>query len=176
MTTVQITSHCESLRADPTELKKLVRAICRRFELAHARISIGIVGDAEIGALNQEFLGHAGTTDCLSFDLSDETEPDRQKVFDLIVNGELAAREAAQRGHATRAELALYVTHGLLHHLGFDDGTPRQARRMHETEDGILRDLGYGWVYKGKSQATPKTKIRNPKIEIRNNLKCPKPK
>ncbi len=153
MITVQITTHFEALLVDATELKKLVRTICRRFEIAHARISIGIVDDAEISRLNRKFLGHAGPTDSLSFDLSDETEPDGQKVFDLIVNGELAVREAAQRGHTARAELALYITHGLLHNLGFDDAGPAQARRMHATEDEILQDFGYGLVYNKDREA-----------------------
>ncbi len=154
MITVQITNHCEKLPADAPRLKKLVRAVCRQFGISQARISIGIVDDAEISGLNQRFLNHAGTTDCLSFDLSDETEPTGRKVFDLIVNGELALREAAQRGHEAQAELALYITHGLLHDLGFDDATETQARRMHRTEDEILQHLGYGLVYNHGRPAT----------------------
>lgn len=154
MITVQITNHFEKLPADTLKLKKLVRTICRRFGVARARISVGIVDDAEIGVLNKKFLNHKGTTDSLSFDLSDETEPGEPKVFDLIVNGELAVREAARRGHDAQAELALYITHGLLHHLGFDDGTAAQARRMHRTEDEILQHLGYGLVYNNGLQAS----------------------
>jgi len=153
MITVQITNHFEKLPADARKLKKLVRAICKRFEVSQARISIGIVEDAEISVLNKRFLNHEGTTDCLSFDLSDELEPGEPKVFDLIVNGELAIREAARRGHDAQAELALYVTHGLLHDLGFDDRTAEQARRMHRTEDEILQHLGYGLVYNNGLQA-----------------------
>ena len=147
MITVQITNHLEKLPADVRRLKKLVRAICQQFGISQARISLGIVGDAEIAVLNKRFLNHEGTTDCLSFDLSDETEPAGRKVFDLVVNGALALREAVQRGHEAQAELALYITHGLLHDLGFDDATEEQARRMHRTEDEILQHLGYGLVY-----------------------------
>jgi probable rRNA maturation factor len=153
MITVQITNHFEKLPAEVAKLKKLVRAICKRFGISLARISIGIVDDAEISTLNKQFLNHQGTTDSLSFDLSDEREPGGRKVFDLIVNGELAVREAARRGHDAQAELALYITHGLLHHLGFDDATEEQARRMHQTEDEILQDLGYGLVYNHGRQA-----------------------
>jgi probable rRNA maturation factor len=153
MVTVQITNHCEKLPAEVPPLQKLVRAVCKQFGVAEARISIGIVGDAEISELNQRFLHHEGTTDCLSFDLSDETEPGQRKVFDLIVNGELAIREAARRGHEAQAELALYIAHGLLHDLGFDDATEEQARRMHRTEDEILQHLGYGLVYNKRSRA-----------------------
>lgn len=153
MIAVQITNHFEKLPADAPQLKKLVRTICQRFGMARARISIGIVDDAEIAVLNQRFLNHEGTTDSLSFDLSDESEPEELKVFDLIVNGELAVREAARRGHEARAELALYIAHGLLHHLGFDDATAAQARAMHRTEDEILHHLGYGLVYNKGRQA-----------------------
>lgn len=154
MITVQITNHWEKLPIDEPQLKKLVRAVCRRFGLQRARISIGVVGDADSAGLNERFLGHRGPTDCLSFDLSDETEPAGRKVFDLIVNGEQALREAARRGHEARAELALYVTHGLLHALGFDDATAAQARRMHRMEDEILQHLGYGLVYNHGRPAT----------------------
>jgi probable rRNA maturation factor len=149
MVVVQITNQLEKLPTDARKLKKLVRAVCRRFGVSQARISIGIVDDAEIAVLNKRFLNHEGTTDCLSFDLSDETEPGGRKVFDLIVNGERALREAARRGHEAQAELALYITHGLLHDLGFDDATEAQARRMHRTEDEILQHLGYGRAYHG---------------------------
>ena len=153
MVTVQITNQFEKLPADTPKLRKLVRTVCKRFGVSQARISIGIVDDAGIGMLNKEFLDHEGTTDCLSFDLSDGMEPGEPKVFDLIVNGELAIREAARRGHNAQAELALYVTHSLLHNLGFDDATAQQARQMHRTEDEILHHLGYGLVYNNGSQA-----------------------
>jgi len=63
----------------------------------------------------------------------------------------MAVREANLRGHSSEAELALYITHGLLHNFGFDDSTPGKARKMHNVEDEILQQLGYGLVYnKGK--------------------------
>ncbi len=48
------------------------------------------------------------------------------------------------------AELALYVTHGLLHQLGFDDATPEQAQKMHQAEDEILQHMGFGVVYNSR--------------------------
>ena len=147
MNTVQITTHFDEAPADPARLEALVQAVCDRFGLAGATVSVGIVDDAEIAELNQKYLSHEGTTDCLSFDLSDDQAAGGSRVFDLIVNGQMALRQAAQRGHAPQAELALYVTHGLLHQLGYDDDTPEKARKMHQTEDEILQHLGYGLVY-----------------------------
>ena len=95
--------------------------------------------------LNREFLNSKASTDCLSFDLSEDKKG--LKIFDMVVNGEMAVRQANLRGHSSEAELALYITHCLLHNLGFDDATKSQARKMHETEDEILQEFGYGAVY-----------------------------
>jgi rRNA maturation RNase YbeY len=65
----------------------------------------------------------------------------------VIVNGERAVKEAQLRNHSSEAELALYITHSLLHNLDFDDSTDEQARKMHKIEDEILQNLGYGLVY-----------------------------
>jgi probable rRNA maturation factor len=69
------------------------------------------------------------------------------KSFELVFNAEMAVKEANLRGHSSEAELALYITHGLLHNLGFDDSTQSQAEKMHNIEDEILQQLGYGPVY-----------------------------
>jgi probable rRNA maturation factor len=59
----------------------------------------------------------------------------------------MAVKQANMRGHSSEAELALYITHGLLHNFGFDDSTQKQAEKMHNIEDQILQQLGYGPVY-----------------------------
>ena len=169
---VQIAKNFSGLDVDLPKLKKLVKAVCNRFKLSKATVSIAIVDDAEIRRVNKQFLSRKSTTDCLSFNLSDDetqapghrgsqTQKKRvrgrnerrlgssrpSKLFELVVNGEMAVKEANLRGHSSEAELALYVTHGLLHNLGFDDSTKAQAKKMHDTEDEILQQLGYGLVY-----------------------------
>jgi probable rRNA maturation factor len=161
---VQIAANFDNPDVNITGLKKLVKTVCNRFKLAKATVDIAIVNNAEIKRLNKQFLSRDVTTDCLSFDLSDgQDRPvkgggDKQrdksvsgtiarKIFELVVNGEKAVKEAKIRGHSTEAELALYVTHGLLHNMGFDDATKAGAKKMHDTEDEILQELGYGLVY-----------------------------
>ena len=141
---VQIAKNFKDIDVNMLRLKKLVKAVCARFKLSKATVSIAIVDDAEIRKVNKQFLNHNCPTDCLSFNLSDD---ENRKLFELVVNAEKAVKEATLRGHSSEAELALYVTHGLLHNLGFDDSTQGQAKKMHDTEDEILQQLGYGWVY-----------------------------
>lgn len=150
---VQIANNFAGIDARSSKVKKLVQAVFNRFGLSKATVSIAIVDDAEIRKLNSRFLNRKSTTDCLSFDLSDTQEPQSPKLFELIVNGEMAVRQANLRGHSSEAELALYITHGLLHNLGFDDSTDSKARKMHLMEDNILQQLGYGLVYNKNTKA-----------------------
>ena len=95
--------------------------------------------------INQRFLDRTTATDVISFDLSDADDDCR--TFDIVVNADQASRQANERQHSKQAELALYITHGMLHNLGFDDLNPEQAKKMHETEDKILQQHGFGLVY-----------------------------
>jgi probable rRNA maturation factor len=169
---IQIARYFDGLDVHTPKLRKLVKTVCSRFKLSKATVSIAIVNNDEIKRLNKQFLNRNTTTDCLSFNLSDEQgrvakrgvrkqqeknvpEPGRTagKIFELVVNGEMAAKEANVRGHSTEAELALYITHGLLHNIGFDDSTQAEAKKMHETEDEILQQLGYGLIYNKSKKA-----------------------
>lgn len=146
--TVQIAKSFDGLDIDFPKLTKLVKSVCSRFRHSKATVSIAIVDDAEIHRVNKKFLSCDCPTDCLSFDLSDEKSRSKAtKLFELLVNGEMALKEAKLRGHSGEAELALYITHGLLHNLGFDDSTKAEAKKMHHAEDEILQQLGYGLVY-----------------------------
>lgn len=144
--TVQIAQLCDKVQMNPAGIEKLVRTVCKNFNLRRAVISIAVVDDEHICKLNEQFLKNKHNTDCLSFDLSDSHEPD-EKCFEIIVNAELAAHRAEQMEHSPQAELALYITHGLLHQFGYDDQTDEQADKMHRAAEQTLQQLGYDFVY-----------------------------
>jgi len=144
--TVQIAELCGKANLSTARIEQLVNAVWTRFGTAKAIVSIAIVDDKRIRRLNEQFLKRKRTTDVLSFNLSDSQNPN-EKCFEIIVNAQLAARCAEQVQHSSQDELALYIVHGLLHQLGFDDQSPDQARKMHQTEQQILQQLGYDFVY-----------------------------
>ena len=142
---VRFIQECGDIKLDAVGLAKMVRRLCPRFGVRKATLSIAIVGDDEIRRINTRFLGRRRSTDVISFDLSDGAETG--KVFELVVNAQKAQKEARLRHHDARSELALYIVHGLLHNLGFDDADEEQACKMHAVEDDILQEFGYGRVY-----------------------------
>ena len=143
---VHIERQVTGIRFSSDRLKRLVRFVCRRFQVSNAIINIRVVDDYQIRRMNRKFLKSWRNTDCLSFDLS-EGRACSKRLFCFVLNGSMAARQAKKRGHSQESELALYMVHCLLHNLGFDDRTSQQAVKMHKIEDNILQQYGYGLVY-----------------------------
>jgi probable rRNA maturation factor len=115
------------------------------------RLSIAVVGATAMATLHRRYLGRPGPTDVLSFDL----DTDRHRAYiegEVVVCADVARRRAVRCGHslqAARAELALYVVHGILHLSGYDDQTPAGCQRMHAREDELLSEFGLGAVFRG---------------------------
>ena len=146
MIEVLVKKNFDNVNLSQADIENLVKAICLRFNISDVTVSIAIVDNEEMKALNKKFLNRTTNTDCLSFELSD-TQSAPQRLFEIIVNGEMAVSQADSRQHQPKAELALYITHGMLHNLGFDDANEDDAKKMHNTEDEILQQLGFGLVY-----------------------------
>lgn len=142
---VNINISCDTVRFDRQKMIEMIQKVAWQFGTRKARISFVVLGNKEITRLNRKFLSKTGTTDVISFDLSDKADDLRN--FDIAVNAEMAQRQAKTRDHKPESELALYFLHGLLHNLGFDDSTADKAAKMHKTEDDILKKFGYGVVY-----------------------------
>jgi probable rRNA maturation factor len=143
---VEIRQGCSGSPLSSQQIEDLVRKVCPEFAVTRATVSLSVVDDREITEINTEFLGHNYSTDVISFDLSDDTKEDSERVFDIIVNCRKAEREAGKLGHSQSSELALYIIHGLLHNLGFDDVTPEQTKEMQKRENRLLEKFGYGNV------------------------------
>ncbi|MCC6676085.1 MAG: rRNA maturation RNase YbeY [Phycisphaerales bacterium] len=117
---------------------------------AGGSVSVRVVGDTEMAAAHERYKGVGGTTDVLTFDLS---EGDGGLEADLLVCVDEARRQARARGHGEERELLLYVIHGVLHCLGHDDHGEAEAARMHAEEDRVLMAIGVGATF--AREATP---------------------
>ena len=141
---VTITNRVEGMRVPRKALERAAAAAVRAAGRRGVVLSVAVVGDAEMERLNERFLGRRLVTDVLSFELEPTSPDPAEPAGEVVVNGELARREARSRGRPTRDELALYVVHGVLHLFGFDDLTRDGARAMKMKESEILSGLGLG--------------------------------
>jgi probable rRNA maturation factor len=125
--------HCP---VDRAALVRLVRDVLVKEGRRRASISIALVDQATIHALNRAHLGHDWPTDVISFPLSDAEDP--VLAGELVVSAEMAVATAAELGVEPADELALYLVHGLLHLCGYDDSHESDAVVMRRREEEIL--------------------------------------
>jgi probable rRNA maturation factor len=137
---VEISDTQGHLRVEPGELAGLVRTVLTAEGRPRASISIALVDEATIHAINRSHLGHNWPTDVISFPLSEPSEA--TLAGELVVSAEMAAATAAEIGAEPRDELALYVVHGLLHLCGYDDLTEPEAAAMRRREGELLAASG----------------------------------
>ena len=122
---------------------------------ARGTVTVAIVSDARMRALNNAFRRKDYATDVLSFPaardepralpaaasgsmpaLSPRTRPVTRTradthLGDIVIARSVAARQAREQGHPEPIELRVLALHGLLHLLGYD----------HEQDQGRMRRL-----------------------------------
>ncbi|MFW6146482.1 MAG: rRNA maturation RNase YbeY [Planctomycetota bacterium] len=142
---VSISSSQRKLPVPAKRSRDLVAFVAARQRVAVEMVDVHVVGARRMATLNRRFLDHDGPTDVLSFDLG--PGPTGGLCGQIVVCSDVAIRQARRHGHAPRRELLLYITHGLLHLMGYDDRTDADARRMHRRENDLLEAFGIGRVY-----------------------------
>ncbi len=135
---------------DPSQHTWLAEQALAALRLAASigEVRARIVTDAEMTTAHERWSGIEGTTDVLTFDLRDEASRDNQPLdVDLLLCVDVAQRQADARGHTPERELLLYLIHGVLHCLGYDDHSAADAARMHAEEDRLLDTIGVGATF-----------------------------
>ena len=133
---------------DESLLEKAARAVLEHQSAGLAGdLTLVLADDAQLRALNRDFLGTDAPTDVLSFP-SGETDPEtgRRYLGDILLSVERAARQAERSGHPLMDELQLLVVHGVLHLLGHDHAGAEEKAQMWAAQAQVLERLGLGHV------------------------------
>ncbi|MGA2266693.1 MAG: rRNA maturation RNase YbeY [Phycisphaerae bacterium] len=145
---VLISSSQRAVRVPRKKIAELVGFVARREGARVAEVDLAVVAADEIAGLNRRYLGHGGATDVLSFDLSEAGRPSAASGVErgglsvqLVICGDVTAAQAAARGLAVQRELLLYVVHGLLHQMGYEDSSIRGAAKMHARQEELLEEF-----------------------------------
>jgi len=130
---------------DEGELVTLSRYVLDAMRVhPQAELSIVLVDEAAMERLHVQWMDLPGPTDVMSFPMDelrpgrDDEEPEAGLLGDVVLCPTVAAKQAAEAGHATQEELLLLTTHGILHLLGFDHAEPAQEKEMFELQRRLL--------------------------------------
>ncbi len=138
-TNITVTSTMRKMRTPKKKIAELVRFVARKEGVRLGEIDIAVVGRKKIASLNRQYLGRDEATDVISFDLAEH----EGGVVDgqIVICGDLARRRAEQMKIPTLNELMLYVIHGLLHIIGYDDRSATDAEKMHARQEKLLESF-----------------------------------
>ena len=145
--TVDIQRALEGDSYTPTDAQIRQWVAACLYEDEVAEVSIRLVGNDEMTALNRDYRGKDKTTNVLSFPADLPEELGLPLLGDIVVCADVVAREAAEQGKASEAHWAHMIVHGMLHLLGYDHIEDAEAEEMETLETSILLGLHYPAPY-----------------------------
>jgi probable rRNA maturation factor len=129
--------------APVARIRRQARAILALLGERRATLSVALVGDREIRALNARYRNQDRPTDVLSFVAEAELPCGERLLGDVVISLERAARQAKARRRALERELETLLVHGVLHLLGYDhERSAEDERIMRAMERKLERALG----------------------------------
>jgi len=149
---IDIQVACEEPVPGKAEIRRWVGAALAHRQ-ADAEISVRLVSEAEMTALNKQYRGREGSTNVLSFPADLPPELELPLLGDIVVCAAVVAREAAEQHKQLPQHWAHMLVHGSLHLLGYDHIDTAQADIMEPLETTILQALGYPCPYGSEAVA-----------------------
>lgn len=124
-------------------IKLMIPFLLRHLEISTDEIIIHFVSKAAIGKVHDTFFSDPSPTDCISFPLdSPEEEPSSEKhriLGEVFVCPQVALEYAKEQKLDPYKETTLYIIHGILHLIGYDDLAPADRRQMRKMEQKCLK-------------------------------------
>ena len=117
-----------------------------------AEVSVRIVDEAEMRALNRKYRDQDKPTNVLAFPAGDAGFALPGEILllgDVVVCAVVVAREADEQGKPLEHHWAHMLVHGTLHLLGHDHVGDEQAEAMEALERRILDEFGIADPYAG---------------------------
>ncbi len=132
-------------------LRNVARKILSVSGCPEARLSVLIVNDRQIRAINRDYLQRDKPTNVISFPMQEGAgagiQPDL--LGDVVISAETAQRDAAEAGRSVESEIYFLLLHGILHLLGYDHerGSQADAERMEAREKQIFALLSETFTF-----------------------------
>jgi probable rRNA maturation factor len=123
---------------------------------ARGDVSVAIVSDRRMRALNRQFRGNDAATDVLSFP-ANRTPGVTPFLGDIVIAAGVATGQARDAGHSVQTEVRVLALHGLLHLLGYDHDTDEGRMARIEARLRTKAGLREGLIERSR----PSTRIRS---------------
>ena len=117
----------------------LVKAVITFEGFLCDEVAIHFIGTKRMQQLHGLYFNDFSLTDCISFPIAESMG--YRALGDVFVCPQVAFTYAAAHGEDPYREVSLYVIHGLLHLMGYDDITKADQKKMRAAEARLMDHL-----------------------------------
>ena len=130
------------------KLERIVTFVLQTIGVNDAELSIVFTTDSKIKRLNLLYRKQNRPTDVLAFSMHEgkRLKKDSSILGDIVISVDRAREQAKRFKSSFKREIFLYIIHGLLHLVGYDDRKKSSRKRMYKKETQLLNLL---WERKG---------------------------
>lgn len=126
------------------DIERTARKVLELLNCRETELSILLVDDEEIRAINKEYRKIDSVTDVIAFAMREGEfgHMNEDLLGDVVISMDTARRQAGEAGRDVRYEVRFLLIHGILHLLGYDhidDGL--EKKKMEKKEKEILKRL-----------------------------------
>ncbi|MBS1238927.1 MAG: ybeY [Deltaproteobacteria bacterium] len=125
-------------------MRRRTRIILDALKSPEGEISILLVDDLQIAAMNRRFLGREGPTNVIAFPMQEGrfSGLSPNLLGDVVISVDTAHREARAAGLALDERVTQLLVHGMLHLCGYDhEHDAAEARRMAAKSRALLAKI-----------------------------------
>lgn len=134
------------------QIQKAVKTILKHEGIRKAFLSFAFVTDQKIKSIHKKYLKENHATDVLTFDLGGQVpfcaRSRKSKTAlcgEIIISVDTAFKNAKHYRTSAEYEIMLYVVHGILHLLGFNDHSYLDIKQMRRKEKELMTFLKYDY-------------------------------
>lgn len=139
---VNVRNKQKSLKISPDQVIKVVEWVLEEDGEICDEVSVYFVNTSTIAALHQEFFNDPSPTDCISFPIDDHESLMPYRILgEIFICPATALDYAKQHQKDPYEETTLYIVHGLLHLMGYDDREVADRKWMKQAERRHMRNL-----------------------------------
>lgn len=118
---VTIFDYQKGLKIYKRAITKMVKALLSYLSVDCHEIIFDFVNEKEIRELHEEFFNDPSPTDCITFPIDEEATIGNRILGEIFICTDTAIKYAKEHNIDPYEETYLYIVHGILHLIGFDD-------------------------------------------------------
>lgn len=106
------------------------------------QVNFTFIDDKQMKKWHLDFLGDASPTDVIAFPIREgkHLKGEENLLGDVLISVETARRQAKEYKCPLEEEITLYMIHGVLHLLGYDDLSPAKKKVMDRLQFALLKE------------------------------------